>query len=137
MILYYLILLMSGPASSSNVLSCSLLSVAGPAHWSPLHGHPLQSISLQLNGHKLFENKSSSLQNLSNITASDTYANPLNLQFITKSFQYNSFWYLCQSINLQFITKCFQYNESSLYDRLLLSTFDSKNKWTDNHHIAN
>ena len=107
------------------------------AHWLPLHGHPLQSISLQLNGHKLFENKSSSLQNLSNITASDTYANPLNLQFITKSFQYNSFWYLCQSINLQFITKCFQYNESSLYDRLLLSTFDSKNKWTDNHHIAN
>ena len=110
---------------------------ADMAHWLPLHGHPLQSISLQLNGHKLFENKSSSLQNLSNITASDTYANPLNLQFITKSFQYNSFWYLCQSINLQFITKCFQYNESSLYDRLLLSTFDSKNKWTDNHHIAN
>ena len=46
------------------------------AHWLPLHGHPLQSISLQLNGHKISENKSSSLQNLSNITASDTYANP-------------------------------------------------------------
>ena len=77
------------------------------AHWSPLHGHPLQSISLQLNGHKLFENKSSSLQNLSNITASDTYANPLNLQFITKYFQYNSFWYLCQSIKCSSLQNVF------------------------------
>ena len=35
MILYYLILLMSGaPASSSNVLSCSVLSVAGPPQCS-------------------------------------------------------------------------------------------------------
>ena len=58
-------------------------------------------------------------------------------QFITKSFQYNSFWYLCLSIISAVHYKNFQYNESWLYDHLFLSTFDLKNKWRDNHHIAN